>query len=372
MARGTEGAVDWEHAARRAAGVVKAGPPIDRPGLEALVGSLRSSAVDAPAYVADVTGLTEAAERAADGRVLVVDRARWSAAAADTFRAMAGEALPTPRVPGAARVAGEQLGWALGLLSTRILGQYDPYVGDGRLLLVAPNVLAVQRQLDADAADFHLWVCLHEQTHAVQFAAAPWLGDHLVGVLQDVLRSQLGGDDDGEHDGEHGLVPNGADSAEPHDDDQADAAGGGLAGLLSRLTGATRSGTPEVPGLLAAILPREQQEQLTAAIAVMSLLEGHADVVMDEVGPRAIPTVRSIREAFERRRDERTLSTLVMRRLLGMDAKLLQYRNGAAFVRGVREQVGHAGLNAVWSGPEALPTPAEIADPAAWVTRVHG
>ncbi|TGO06490.1 zinc-dependent metalloprotease [Serinibacter arcticus] len=374
-------AIDWDAAVARAASVGRAGPPIDRQGLLALVASLRQAAADAPAYVADVTGLHEAAEIAADQPALIVDRPRWAEAATETFASLTDGLLPVSRMPGAARLAGEQLGWVLALLGTRVLGQFDPYVspepGRGRLLVVAPNVLSVQRQLDADAQDFHLWVCLHEQTHAVQFAAAPWLADHLKTALAQVIGSE---DDTKDGDGEES-------------DD------GGTVSLLTRLRRTLRRGDgegesdgdpdvgpdPEVPadaetppdaaagpGVLDAVLEPEQRAALTEAVAVMSLLEGHADVVMDEVGPSAIPTVKQIRAGFEKRRDERTLTALLMRRLLGMDAKLAQYRNGAVFVRGVREKVGHSGLNAVFAGPENLPTAAEIADPDAWVARVHG
>lgn len=371
-------AIDWDAAVARAASVGRAGPPIDRQGLLALVASLRQAAADAPAYVADVTGLHDAAEIAADQPALIVDRPRWAAAATETFASLTDGLLPVPRMPGAARLAGEQLGWVLALLGTRVLGQFDPYVspepGRGRLLVVAPNVLSVQRQLDADAQDFHLWVCLHEQTHAVQFAAAPWLADHLKTALAQVIGSQ----DDGEDEG---------------DDDASD---GGTVSLLTRLRRTLRRGEggdhpdvepdpdaeidPEVDsdhgsapssGVLDSVLEPEQRAALGGAVAVMSLLEGHADVVMDEVGPSAIPTVKQIRAGFEKRRDERTLTSILMRRLLGMDAKLAQYRNGAVFVRGVREKVGHSGLNAVFAGPENLPTAAEIADPDAWVARVH-
>ena len=369
-------AIDWDAAVARAAGVVRAGPPIDRQGLLALVGSLRSAAADAPAYVADVTGLTQAAEIAADQPALIVDRPRWAAAAAETFRSLTDGALPAPRMPGGARLAGEQLGWVLALLGTRVLGQFGPYVssepGRGRLLVVAPNVLAVQRQLDADPQDFHLWVCLHEQTHAVQFAAAPWLADHLRGALRQVIESQTS-DTSG---GEEGLGAflsrmRGA-LRSSRSDAAADGEGNDLAELDEDAAADDSTVDQNLPAVLDVVLDPEQREGLSHAVAVMSLLEGHADVVMDEVGPTAVPTVRAIRAAFEKRRDERTLTSLVMRRLVGMDAKLLQYRNGAAFVRGVREKVGHAGLNAVFAGPENLPTPAEIAAPHAWVRRVPG
>ncbi|GMA32453.1 zinc-dependent metalloprotease [Litorihabitans aurantiacus] len=346
--------IDWRAAAARAASVVPAGPPVDRTGAAALVASLRRAAAQAPPLVAGVTGLHEASAAAGDRPPLVVDRARWAAAATETFASLTDGVLPPPRLPGAARVAGEQLGVVLALLGTRVLGQFDPYAqgrpdgtGAGRLLLVAPNILTVQRQLDADPTDFHLWVCLHEQTHAVQFAAAPWLADHLRAALARVMEPV-----DGDADGEDAPAP----VARP-----ARRAVRGRAGAVSA-----------VPGVLESVLEPPQREALADAVAVMSLLEGHADVVMDEVGPTAIPSVARIRAGFEKRRDERTWASVLVRRLLGMDAKLAQYRTGAAFVRGVLGAVGHEGLNAVWAGPERLPTADEIADPAAWVARVHG
>ena len=362
-------AMDWDAAARRAASVTKAGPPIDRHGLLELVSSLRQAAADAPAYVAEATGLHEAAQIAADGPALVVDRARWASAATETFRAMTDGALPESRMPGAARLAGEQLGLVLALLAGRILGQFDPYVSDepgrGRLLLVAPNILTVQRQLDADPQDFHLWVSLHEQTHAVQFAAAPWLAEHLSGALRSVIEAQSEQESDA---GLLGLFKRIRGSQSEGDDGEPRGESDDDGGASDEADGDPAA----IPGFLDAVLAPAQREQLSAAIATMSLLEGHADVVMDEAGPRAVPSVKKIRTAFEARRDERTLTNLVIRRLRGMDAKLLQYRNGAVFVRGVREKVGHAGLNAVWQGPEFLPSAAEIADPDAWVARVHG
>jgi len=105
---------------------------------------------------------------------------------------------------------------------------------------------------------------------------------------------------------------------------------------------------------------------------VMSLLEGHADVVMDGVGPKVIPSVDEIRRKFNQRRKGAGYLDRLLRRLLGLDAKMAQYRDGAAFVRAAVDAVGMDGFNAVWAGPENLPTKAEIGDPAAWVRRVHG
>jgi putative hydrolase len=104
----------------------------------------------------------------------------------------------------------------------------------------------------------------------------------------------------------------------------------------------------------------------------MSLLEGHADVVMDDVGPAHIPTVAHIRAKFSEKRKGAGAPDRMLRRLLGLEAKLRQYRDGAVFVRGVQKSVGVDGFNAIWTSPETLPLAREIEDPQAWVRRVHG
>jgi coenzyme F420 biosynthesis associated uncharacterized protein len=307
--------------------------------------------------------------------VHVVDRPRWAKANTQMFAALA-EGLTTPsRVSAAARgTTTAEVAAVLALLAGKVLGQFDPYTqsrpaelaeeptaepteggpaeasrseaparhdagGPGRLLLVAPNVLAAERALGVDPADFRLWVALHEQTHALQFAAAPWLADHLRSRIDALTQD---------------LVP-----------------GGQTAELVRRVLGALRDGKDL--GLLA-LLSDAQREVFDEVSAVMALLEGHADVMMDEVGPAVVPTVETIRAQFERRRDDGAAArgpARVVRSLLGLDLKLAQYREGAGFVRAVRGQVGTDGFNAVWTSPATLPTPAEIADPGAWVARMH-
>jgi putative hydrolase len=102
----------------------------------------------------------------------------------------------------------------------------------------------------------------------------------------------------------------------------------------------------------------------------MSLLEGHADVVMDSVNPDVISTIETIRKRFDVRRQSQGLDRFV-RKLLGLDAKMRQYRDGARFCNQVISQVGMAGFNKVWTSADTLPTPAEIADPDLWVARNH-
>jgi coenzyme F420 biosynthesis associated uncharacterized protein len=116
----------------------------------------------------------------------------------------------------------------------------------------------------------------------------------------------------------------------------------------------------------------EQKAILNRLTGVMSLLEGHADVVMDGVGPSVIPTVDKIRAKFNARRGSGTTFDQLLKRLLGLDAKMRQYKEGAAFVRHIVDTAGMETFNTVWAAPDNLPTRQEIADPAGWLTRVHG
>jgi len=352
--------VDWRLAARTAAQLAGPGPQISAEAAARSVAGLREAARAAQPHVAEVSRLVATG----GGEVMVVDRAGWARNNATSFRSLLEPVVAQAfsrrdRLPSGAtaavgsRVTGTQVGALLGFLAGRVLGQYDPFAPDGgRLLLVAPNVVQVQRELDVQDGDFALWVCLHEEAHRVQFAATPWLAEH--------LRSRL-------HDSVGGLL------GDP--DRIADR----LAGLARGVTEALRTArdpdaAPDdgLPPLMAALTTPEQREQLARITAVMSLLEGHADVVMDDVGPRVVPTVATIRERFTKRRAGRGSVDRLVRRLLGLEAKLRQYADGARFVRGVHEAVGVDGLNAVWTSPQTLPLPAEIADPAAWVRRVHG
>jgi coenzyme F420 biosynthesis associated uncharacterized protein len=279
--------------------------------------------------------------------VLVVDRRGWVQANADGFariieplveRLAARKGVPQGlSLAVGSRVTGAEVGLLLGFLGSKVLGQFDPFHDPaGRLLLVAPNVVHVERELGVDPADFRLWVCLHEETHRVQFTAVPWMRDHLHAEMRALT-----------------------DSVEPTKmlDDGirriSEALRGGGGGSLLDLMG-----TPE------------QKAIVDRVTGMMSLLEGHADVVMDGVGPQVIPTVEHIRSKFDQRRKGVGTLDRILRRLLGLEAKMAQYRDGAAFVRHVVDKVGMEQFNAVWAGPENLPSKAEIADPDAWVARV--
>jgi coenzyme F420 biosynthesis associated uncharacterized protein len=351
--------VDWRLAAATGARLVPPGPKIGLADALATVESLRSTADQADQHVAAVTGLDAAANSA---MTVVVDRPDWIRANVASFQVLADpiidsllakKSVSAPSAMAASigsRAAGIEVGMLLSYLATRVLGQFELLgpprsAGDdkapGRLTLVAPNIVAAERSLDVDPADFRLWVCLHEVTHRTQFAAAPWLHGH----VQDLLREF--------------LLASDLDTT----------------ALLSRLRQALSGLTSAARGrgdlsLVELIQTPEQREILDQLTGLMSLLEGHADVVMDTVGPAVVPSVATIRERFDqRRRAARPLQRFV-RRLLGVEMKMKQYAEGASFVRAVVDEVGMSGLNTVWTASERLPSGVEIRDPRLWLERV--
>jgi coenzyme F420 biosynthesis associated uncharacterized protein len=344
--------IDWDFALKTAERIVPPGPALSAFEIDGVVADLRAAAAAAEEPVRTFTGLVPPAEQ--ETPVLVIDRPRWVEANLASSRVMLepvfSKLQQANRVPasGMAKSIGEsingaEMGALLSFLSTKVLGQFDPFGSDpGRLLLVAPNIVHVERQLRVDQHDFRRWVCLHEETHRVQFTAVPWLRDHLRSLI--------------------------AEFTEATDLDPA-AVGKLLTNGLGEIVRIIR-GTSDA-SLMDVLQNDAQRAVVDKVTGVMSLLEGHADVVMDGVGPEVIPTVAEIRQAFERRRSGSGGLDRMIRRLLGLEAKMRQYRDGAVFVRAVTERVGHDGFNAVWAAPENLPSRAEILAPETWVARVH-
>ena len=352
--------IDWDLAVSTAARLAGPGPVISRPDADAVVAELKAGADRSTGLVRDFTGL-EATERTAP--VLVVDRTGWIQANADGFaevmaplvekvQSRKGAPGPVAEAVGS-RVTGLEVGGLLGFMSSKVLGQFDPfYAGPGlddqvpaagRLLLVAPNIVHVENELAVDRTDFRLWVCLHEETHRVQFTAVPWMTEHIHGEINRLI---------GAVDLDPGKVA-------------------AMVGDAVKRVGELVRGDDEV-SLLDLFSTPEQRLVMDRLTGVMSLLEGHADVVMDGVGPSVIPSVEDIRAKFDERRKGAGYLDRVLRRLLGLDAKMAQYRDGASFVRAVVDKVGMADFNAVWAEPANLPSKAEIGDPGGWVRRVHG
>jgi len=354
--------IDWDVATSTGIRWARPGPQVSRAEARKVVAELREFAAAVQEPVREVTGLAGPAD---GGTVAVVDRPGWIRANVDGFRVVLDPLVEHMQERAAApqgsvitavgsRVTGMQAGLILAYLAGRVLGQYelflppDPDLPEatapaGRLTLVAPNIVMVERELGVDPHDFRRWVCLHEETHRTQFTSVSWLRPYVRQQMTDFL---LASD----------LDP---------------------ASILERLrsaadavAGAVRGGDGE--SLIEAIQSPRQREILERLTAVMTLVEGHGDYVMDAVGPRVVPSVAQIRERFSARRGSAGRLEQAIRRILGIDLKMKQYEQGARFVRAVVDQGGMATFNKVWASPEALPSRAEIASPLRWLERVDG
>ena len=349
--------VDWELAGRTARRLAGPGPATTRQEAADVVRELHEASATAVAHVEGLTGLRPV-EGGPVPEVAVVDRPGWIDANTTGMATLLDplvhalterqETRPGPLATAiGSRVTGAQAGGLLAFLSSRVLGQYEVFGTGGRLLLVAPNIVDAERRLGVDPSDFRLWVCLHEVTHQLQFTAFPWLRDHLEAQISEFVEAT-------------DLSP--------------DALRDRMADLLHGITDAVRGGDDDSgsQGLMALVRDPAQREVLDRVTAVMSLVEGHAEYVMDGVGPDVVPSVRTLRKRFAQRRKGRGPLDRVLRRLLGLEQKMKQYADGRLFVGGVVDLVGMEGFNRVWAGPENLPLVEELTEPARWVERVHG
>ncbi|MCW2521757.1 MAG: hypothetical protein JWO63_92 [Frankiales bacterium] len=352
--------IDWAMAERTARSLAPAPPTVTPEQAAAVVTELRNATEQAAAHVAELTLLREPTVTAA---TVVVDRPGWigaNVASIATVMDPLTEQLTQKRPPGrfvtgvGGFTTGAQAGAILAFLSGKVLGQYEFFsVEKGQLLLVAPNIVAVERSLQVDPSDFRLWVCLHEVTHRVQFTAVPWLRQHMLDEVSELTQVL---------------------------DVDPDAVGERIKRALGELAGSLRGGGELARdagstggGLLAALTPPEARVVMDRITGFMSLVEGHAEYVMNAVDASVIPSQKSIEAKFavRRRKGGNPLDRL-LKSLLGMDAKTKQYTQGSLFVRTVVDKIGLASFNDVWSSPETLPTKAEITAPEIWIKRVHG
>jgi coenzyme F420 biosynthesis associated uncharacterized protein len=347
------GMVDWDLAVSTATRLISPGPEVSRSEADAAVRSLREQVEIAAEHVERITGLH------AEGPVpvtRVVDRPGWVRVNADGMARLLTPLVRTleerrPRPAGrfeqtvGPKATGLQAGGVLAFLSSKVLGQFEFFSEPGgQLLLVAPNVVEAERSLGVSPADFRLWVALHEVTHRLQFTAVPWLRGHLTDEIDALVDAT---------------------------DLDPDAMRERLSAFVGQLGSALR-GAEDSQGILGLIQSPAQREIIDRLTAFMSLVEGHAEYVMNAVGPDVVPSIGQIRERFSQRRKGTGPMDRLLRRLLGLDVKIRQYADGSKFVGAVVEAVGIDGFNQVWTSPETLPRKPELADPHAWVERVHG
>jgi coenzyme F420 biosynthesis associated uncharacterized protein len=359
--------IDWDLAISTGTRWARPGPQVSLAEARRTVTELRDLAADVQQPVYEVTGMGVNGNGAL-GRVAVVDRPGWIRANVDGFRVVLeplvdqlrertqGDNNNQSRASGVissvgSRVTGIQAGLILAYLSGRVLGQYElflppetsPVDGQqpGRLTLVAPNIVMIERELGVDPHDFRRWVCLHEETHRLQFTAVPWLRDYVQSQMTEFLLASE-------------LDP---------------------AAMLQRVRAAADAMAGAVRGgdggsLIEAVVTPAQREIMDRLTSVMTLVEGHGDYVMDAVGPQVVPTVAHIREKFNSRRGSSGRIEQTLRRMLGIDLKMKQYAEGSRFVREVVDKAGMATFNKVWTSPETLPTREEFANPQLWLDRV--
>jgi coenzyme F420 biosynthesis associated uncharacterized protein len=291
----------------------------------------------------------------------VVDRAGWVHANVATFASLiatledelldqvmpSGGGLAKATMALANRwVTTRQLGFLLGFMGSKVLGQYDVALlsaeaTPGRLLFVEENIRQTARVLDVPLGPFRTWIALHETTHAFEFEAHPWLRPYLAERLERQLR----------------LF-------------SREASGLGREALRS-LGRSIRGEGSGAEHWMERLMNEEQRRLFRETQAVMSLLEGFSDYVMDEVGRDIVPGVERISARFhERRQARRSPFERAVMRLTGMDVKMEQYAKGEKFVRAIADGGGPAALRRLWDGPESLPRHGEIEDPQAWLRRV--
>ena len=344
--------IDWALAgriARRVAGH----DPLSRSYLAAsLESDFAEVTAQAEVLVADFTGL----RAPTPARALVLDRAGWTDANVASMRNLLaplteriGERLArSPFAPVGRTVTATELGVMLGWFSQRVLGQFDllvPADGEGgaeadAVYYVGTNVLSLEKRFAFRPRDFRLWIAIHECTHRAQFTGVPWLRPYYLSLVNDLL---------GAIDPDPKRVVRALQAAleemrngrNPLDD-------GGLVALLA---------TPEHRGIIAKVQ------------SLMTLLEGHGNRVMNELGASHVQGQARMARVLETRRQS-TGMTGLLHKLVGLEAKLRQYEVGEAFVAAIEAEAGPRAVDAAWRGPEWLPTADELEQPSAWLARV--
>ena len=340
--------IDWI-LAERIAGMVAGTGDAPPPAID-----LRPLAVESESRVTEYTGLHPVRPLPEPEGI---GRREWIGTNVDSMRALLdpvmkkaggnlGPLKPAVEI-GVGLLLSAEIGVVLGYLAQRVLGQYELVLLDEavedrppRLLFVLPNLGQAVQTFGANEQEFMTWVTLHEVTHAVQFAGVPWLHGHVAGLVRELLAS-----------------------AEVRLETPRKFRMPSIEEL--RKTGAAlRNGD-----LVSIVTTRAERDTLDRVQAVMAVIEGHAEHVMDAVAPDLVPSLPRLRQSLDRRRRSQSRLSRLIARLLGLDLKLRQYEQGKAFCDAVVAKGGVEALRHLFSAPEALPTLGELNDPDAWLER---
>ena len=343
--------IDWVLAQRIARRVAGRDPLAHSYLAASLDDDFAEVSAQAEVLVAEFTGL----RAATPARARVLDRAGWIEANVTSMRHLlaplterVGRRIASSSFAAVGRtVTATELGVLLGWFSQRVLGQYDLLVPsddgaatDDAVYYVGPNVLALEKRFAFRPRDFRLWIAIHECTHRAQFSGVPWLRPYFLSLVGDLLGS---------------IDP------DPR-----------------RIVGALRAALEEVRrgrnpldegGLVALLATPEHRGTIARVQSLMTLLEGHGNRVMNELGARHVQGQARMARVLETRRKVTGMTALV-HKLFGLEAKLRQYEIGEAFIAAVEAQAGPRAIDAAWRGPEWLPTADELEAPRQWLARV--
>lgn len=346
-------AVDWGLAERVAVRIATRGEVLDHYALERMQAHFEDMTPRAEQLVGEETGLWSLQGQA---RSRLVARPDWIRANIASFQRLLApiinklDEVAESRLGGIAkRIAGIEIGAALGWMSTRVLGQYDLLLTEDEnvddqdmVYYVGPNVLALERRHGFDPEQFRLWLALHETTHRAQFTGVPWLREHFISLVNETL-----------------------DSVDPDP--------GRFLEMIKEIVDARRSGKDPFAagGLPALIAGPEQRRTLDKIGGMMSLLEGHGDVTMDRAGEGIVTDAEVFASTLRARRDSARGISLILQRLAGLEAKMNQYAAGEAFIAYIEEHGGGPEvIGNAWAQADSLPSLAEIQDPQLWLDRV--
>ena len=343
--------IAWDTAERVAIRVAGREPLAESYHYASLEPDFREFTAEAEALVEAETGLKSLAGPA---RARVTDRAGWIRANLASFQRLLrpltdrlAERMDNTKVaPVGRQVAGAEVGALLGWMSTRVLGQYDMLVIETEnpedqdlVYYVGPNVLALEKRYGFPPREFRLWLALHEVTHRMQFTGVPWLRPYFLSLVDDSLAS---------------FDPDPKKMVES----------------LKRAVAEARAGrNPLDEGGIVTILATPEQQLVIQRIGgLMSVLEGHGDLIMDRAATDRVPSAQRFSAVLHDRRQSKG-AVRVLQKLIGLEAKLKQYEEGERFLETL-EAAGGEGIELLWRGPEYLPDLAEIRDPQRWLSRV--
>jgi coenzyme F420 biosynthesis associated uncharacterized protein len=340
--------VDWD-TARTVARIVAGRDPLVSSYLGAsLDADFGALTVVAEELVGDHTGL----HAPGHVRAVVLDRREWVDSNLASMRNMLdplmmrfGEQMArNPFAPIGRRIAATEMGALLGYVAQRVLGQYDLLVPDDRgeaVYYVGANVLGLEKRFAFRPRDFRLWIAIHEVTHRAQFQGVPWMREYFMSLVHQVFE----------------LV-----DPDPRT----------FARALSNAVDSIRRGENPLDegGLVTLIATPEQRGVLDQVQALMSLLEGHGNVVMTDLGAKHVAGEERMARVLHQRRQSGGIAQQIQK-LLGLEQKMRQYEVGEKFVRGVLDIGGPRAIDHAWVAPENLPVLAELDDPASWLVRVQ-